>query len=323
MVALSAFVPLVLLSGIGCVSGDSAERTATTSSAVEEQWGAVENSLTGFLTLGVDVDGALLYPCRTNDGFLIGKTRADWNACDIALQGAETWVLSYEILRYDMGPFSVYNPSPTPPSNAFAAGWEADGTPLYPCMAWVGSDDQHLSWQVGKFRNGFAGCHVPFGGNEIEAWGAYAVNGSQNQDSGWDILLSTFGMTFVSGASFPPNAMVGGWEYDGTPLYFCRAPYQGGLHPGKMHSDWGSCDIAWGGQEIWVTDGFEVLTPKLVDPGGPAFQVVDIGPTEGICVASFAGSTQVGQYSATPDCTFAFGGSTFTLTSGFQVLSAQ
>ena len=52
----------------------------------------------------------------------------------------------------------------------------------------------------------------------------------------------------------PPGAVEGGFE-NGLPLFVCRAPYNGGVHPGKIVA--GRCNISWGGREI-VVAGFEV-----------------------------------------------------------------
>jgi hypothetical protein len=52
------------------------------------------------------------------------------------------------------------------------------------------------------------------------------------------------------------NAVIGGQE--GTQsLPVCRAPHQGGVHPGKFFAN--NCNIGWGGNEIAVSSGFEVL----------------------------------------------------------------
>jgi len=53
------------------------------------------------------------------------------------------------------------------------------------------------------------------------------------------------------------NSWAAGHEANGTPLYVCRANYNGGVHPGKVVA--GNCNIGWGGNEI-VLHSFEVLT---------------------------------------------------------------
>lgn len=59
------------------------------------------------------------------------------------------------------------------------------------------------------------------------------------------------------GDPMPANPVGGGSEVNGTPQFVCRAPYNGGLHPGKTVAD--KCNITWGGKEIPMTS-YEVLT---------------------------------------------------------------
>jgi hypothetical protein len=58
------------------------------------------------------------------------------------------------------------------------------------------------------------------------------------------------------GRPIPDGAVVGGHERE-SPLYVCRAPYKGGLHPGKIVA--GKCNITWGGEEV-SPDDYQVLT---------------------------------------------------------------
>lgn len=58
----------------------------------------------------------------------------------------------------------------------------------------------------------------------------------------------------------PANAVVGGFE-NGQPLYVGRAPFEGGMHPGKVLTGAGGlCNIGWGGKEYSFAQGFEILT---------------------------------------------------------------
>lgn len=63
----------------------------------------------------------------------------------------------------------------------------------------------------------------------------------------------------ASNGYLPPNAFQGGHEANGTPLYVCRAHYNGGVHIGKFRADWRGCNIPWGGREITV-NSYQVLT---------------------------------------------------------------
>jgi len=58
-----------------------------------------------------------------------------------------------------------------------------------------------------------------------------------------------------TGALIPGGAYVGGQE-DGTPLLICRAPYLGGIYPGKLAK--GNCNISYDSKEIYLHD-FDIL----------------------------------------------------------------
>ena len=52
------------------------------------------------------------------------------------------------------------------------------------------------------------------------------------------------------------NAVVGGSEGSRI-LRVCRAKLQDGTHPGKYFD--GQCNIGWGGKEVVLTQGYELL----------------------------------------------------------------
>jgi len=56
----------------------------------------------------------------------------------------------------------------------------------------------------------------------------------------------------VSVGNFPKNAIRGGQEADGSPIYICRAKHAGGVHIGKTRADWKDCAIPYGGREVLV-----------------------------------------------------------------------
>ncbi|KAJ2082664.1 hypothetical protein H4R24_001413 [Coemansia sp. RSA 988] len=70
------------------------------------------------------------------------------------------------------------------------------------------------------------------------------------------------GVHWVNAADsfIPPNAVQGGMEKDGSPLFVARAMYKGGLHPGKaaQHIQDGGCSIGWGHKEVNVRE-YQVL----------------------------------------------------------------
>jgi hypothetical protein len=62
---------------------------------------------------------------------------------------------------------------------------------------------------------------------------------------------------------------VAGGDVNGTPLMLCRASYQNGLHPGKLYGN--ACHIGWGGKEVVLTSGFQVLTLVMSPANLPFF----------------------------------------------------
>ncbi|KAJ2656419.1 hypothetical protein IWW48_005040 [Coemansia sp. RSA 1200] len=88
---------------------------------------------------------------------------------------------------------------------------------------------------------------------------AYGINytGRANPDGG-----NRGGLQWVSASNghIPPNAVQGGIEKDGTPLFVARAIYKGGLHPGKagQHLEGGGCNIGFSHKEVAVSE-YQVL----------------------------------------------------------------
>ncbi|KAJ1655313.1 hypothetical protein IWQ61_004915 [Dispira simplex] len=92
-------------------------------------------------------------------------------------------------------------------------------------------------------------------GGHHSGYGSGAPYGQQppNQD-----LRTLFHWVPASNGSIPPNAVQGGRERDGKPLYIARQFYKGGLHPGKAAPHLDGCYIAYNGKEVQVKD-YEVL----------------------------------------------------------------
>lgn len=65
--------------------------------------------------------------------------------------------------------------------------------------------------------------------------------------------------TKVVGRGLPSNAIQGGFEADGRPLFIARANYEGSLIVGKAATHLGGCLIPYGGQEVYA-ETYEVLT---------------------------------------------------------------
>uniref|UniRef100_A0A336MNG9 CSON001653 protein n=1 Tax=Culicoides sonorensis TaxID=179676 RepID=A0A336MNG9_CULSO len=62
----------------------------------------------------------------------------------------------------------------------------------------------------------------------------------------------------VNGGEIPPNAVQGGLDIDGAPLYIGRANHEGAVIPGKVVPTHGVCYIPWGGAENPKSE-YEVL----------------------------------------------------------------
>ncbi len=127
---------------------------------------------------------------------------------------------------------------------AIAAGQES-GMRLYPCRGAINSDVL-----IGRVRLDFGGCHVGYGGREVEV-------------TPYEILA----MPWKPGAdSVPPDAMSIGAEIAANPeqhfqlekLYSCRAAYAAGVHAGQATAGEKGCSFGYGGKQI-VEQTYDVL----------------------------------------------------------------
>ncbi|OXA56158.1 Zinc metalloproteinase nas-7 [Folsomia candida] len=75
------------------------------------------------------------------------------------------------------------------------------------------------------------------------------------------------GYRYVNKNNNPSSLVQAGTEFNGEPLYSCRAYHQGDIIPGKYHQGRGECHVAWGGGEHSKFDNIEVLT----NPNGANF----------------------------------------------------
>ncbi|KAK9719240.1 hypothetical protein K7432_004934 [Basidiobolus ranarum] len=63
-----------------------------------------------------------------------------------------------------------------------------------------------------------------------------------------------FEWVHATDGSVPPNAVQGGIEADGKPLFIARQYYQGGLHPGKAAPHLKGLAIGYAGKEITLKE---------------------------------------------------------------------
>jgi hypothetical protein len=62
----------------------------------------------------------------------------------------------------------------------------------------------------------------------------------------------------VADKKLPANVLDGGYDENKVPLYICRVPYKGGIHPGKLISNVMVCNIGWEGGEYSFSE-YDVL----------------------------------------------------------------
>src|SRR5436305_6727846 len=168
------------------------------------------------------------------------------------------------------------------PESAVTPGSGGDSEDLlYVCRASIFG-----SLQPGKIRSGFDGCYIPFAGIEYHA--------PQYEVLSWDIVdpYTTRSVT-ASNGYVPPDAIRGGTDLDGTPLYLCAAEFKGSHHPGKLRQDFGACDISFGGGEYLIPT-YTVVTMQWrpsANPGllYPSYGTDIDGASLYICRANYFG----------------------------------
>jgi hypothetical protein len=130
------------------------------------------------------------------------------------------------------------------PPGAFPGGQE--GPPNYETL-FVCRTMYNGSMQLGKVRPGLGGCYFAYSGSEVSMPSYQVLMGGYYRWVRWNGGIP--GRAVQGGNDVPPQSL---------PLFVCQAPYGNGMHPGKTRPDWDSCDISWGGREVFV-HGFAVL----------------------------------------------------------------
>jgi hypothetical protein len=160
------------------------------------------------------------------------------------------------------------------PQNAVSGGQER-GRQLFVCRA---------RYQGGVHPGKIVGrnCNIGYGGREITVPRYEVLTSTRPNRISWQAAAN---------GQIPPGAVVGGQE-PGRQLYICRAPYQGGVHPGKLVGR--NCNIGWGGNEVTLPR-YEVMVlasrrpqpnppPVVVPPASsmPTFRWSSAGPIRGM-----------------------------------------
>lgn len=130
----------------------------------------------------------------------------------------------------------------TIPDNALEAGRESDGRPLY-----IARVHHEGGVHPGKAGAHLKGAHIGWGGQEITV-------------PKYEELMNVRGLDWhpTTGGDVPEHAVVVGNESNGEALYAVRAWHADGLHIGKIRDGWSAASIAFGGQEIQVSN-YKVL----------------------------------------------------------------
>jgi hypothetical protein len=126
--------------------------------------------------------------------------------------------------------------------------------------------------------------------------------------------VANAGWISASNGSIPSGSLVSGHEAGGEKLYLCRANYKGGVHPGKVRTAFGACNIGWGDNEVAVKE-YEtyVIWQKATDGEVPASAIVGGAESSGeklyVCRGNHEGGVHSGKVrKAFGACNISWGG---------------
>ena len=135
-------------------------------------------------------------------------------------------------------------------SKMIQGGQNRNNIPLFLCRAKFNGGIHPGKINLKKHK----GCHIAWGGIEYEIsnptnW-EYAISAANS--------LANQRWQTRSGGAIPSSAVKTGQEANGVFLYTCRAKFNSGIHPGKIHSEFGGCNIPYGGREHTIFE-YDVL----------------------------------------------------------------
>jgi ribosomal protein S14 len=253
--------------------------------------------------------------------------------CNIGWGGKEESVRNFELLRG-----STLWGSPQPGYAGAVVGGQSDGTPMPVCRA-----EFRGGWHAGKVVADQ--CNFGWGGKEESqrsfdvlypltqaapqppSAGVWppplpqpqppGVPSAPNVPPSWPPAArpplpggqAGLNWTPAFGGALPNDAVIAGLA-DGQPLAVCRAPFRGGVHPGKVVA--GHCNIGWGGKEESVRP-YEVLhgAAQWGPPRAGYAGAVVGGQSDGtplpVCRANFRGATHPGKVVGN-QCNIGWGG---------------
>jgi Protein of unknown function (DUF3421) len=171
------------------------------------------------------------------------------------------------------------------------------GAPLYFCRADLTAQGKGV--QLGSLAPGSSGCLIPYGG-------------TAKAEASYDVLvdLSPYKLPLTTaevpaGGPIPVDASVGGYDRDGATLYYCQAPYNGAVVPGKTRLGFDpTCNIPWVDSEKPVRAPFQVLVPLWTDIAKASFTfpVSDTATKIHVCQAHAPNNLLLpGRYSRSSD----------------------
>ncbi|XP_023292281.2 uncharacterized protein LOC111675701 [Lucilia cuprina] len=184
---------------------------------------------------GYDCDGTPIYLGRAihEDDLLPAKVIPSKGCAFVSWGGQEIPKNHYEVL---VGPGYGWCPCENGdvPSNAVSSGVTSSGEPLY-----IGRGHHANSLSVGKVHPSHSCLYIPFGGQETSL-SSYEVLVCENNDK-W--MPSPLDHT-------PHDAVVAGYDSDGTAIFVGRSWHEGQFIPTKVVPSRGEAYICYDGSEI-------------------------------------------------------------------------
>lgn len=278
------------------------------------RWAAVNNGAIPINAFVGGFSGAPESICRGTyqGGTHPGRTAPGLNACLIEYGGVQVSLPAFEVL-VDFGGAWVRATNGSVPAGSFQTGVEG-GQPFYSCRAYVEG-----GMKLGKVRAAIGACNIGHQGRAILARDYEVVR---------DVWV------VGRNGSVPPNALRAGNEANGTPLYICRGAFGGGIHMGKINTNFAEgCRAAFNDQPA-VMATYEVLTNDVTPLWQAGSNVVPPGAfhtgfdgNAGLfysCRGNYQGGVHLGKTGGanTGFCRVEFGNAGVALTV-YEVLSVQ
>uniref|UniRef100_T1PIQ3 Uncharacterized protein n=1 Tax=Musca domestica TaxID=7370 RepID=T1PIQ3_MUSDO len=130
------------------------------------------------------------------------------------------------------------------PGDAVHAGQDSDMSTIYVCRAFHNGD-----FIPGKAIPGRSSAYISYQGQEIHK-------------TNFEILVGQHYIWVPAIDGYAPGAVEGGRTSSGEILYIGRAHYHGSLTCGKIHRSHGCLYIPYGGREIRIDGGYEILVHR-------------------------------------------------------------